>query len=329
MIAILVITLPIIIALIATFTGSLYGIRFATSILMWIALAESLNTVTGYIGRIHFGHVMFFGIGAYVAALVYLHLGISYYLSILIAPLVAIMLSVIIGYPTLRLHGAYFAIATWAFAEMLKQISLNIEFLGKGYGIPLKIEISDLTVLYLMALIAMISIMINIFIEKTRFGRAFTAIRDNELVASSMGVNTTLYKLLAYAMSSIPSSLAGALYVFWIKYIYGGDVFAGIKTDTMFVMLLLGGMGNFAGPLIGAILFGVAYEILWSVIGEQLYMILLGILIMLLVLFMPYGISGLIGLRSVSIKQLILSITPKELTEKYKVIAEQKKHVTR
>jgi branched-chain amino acid transport system permease protein len=319
MIAILILISPLIIALIATIYGSMYGIRFATNLLMWIALTESLNTISGYTGRLHFGHVMFFGVGAYVAGLLSLHLGIPWYVSVPFAPLTASIVALVIGYPTLRLHGAYFAIATWAFSEMLKQLSLNIEFLGKGYGIPLRVSVSDREVLYSMAIIAMVAIGINLIIERSRIGRALSAIRDNELVASSIGINTSQYKLFAYVMSSIPASLAGAVYVFWLQYIYGGDLFAGIKTDTMFMMLLLGGMGNYIGPLIGAVLFSGIYELLWSYIGEQLYLVLLGIFIMFIVVFMPYGISGLLGVRSVSIRYLLLSLSPRELRERIHV----------
>jgi len=319
MIAILILISPLIIALIANIYGSMYGIRFATNLLMWIALAESLNTISGYTGRLHFGHVMFFGVGAYVAGLLSLHLGIPWYVSVLFAPLTASIVALVIGYPTLRLHGAYFAIATWAFSEMLKQLSLNIEFLGKGYGIPLRIIVSDREVLYSMAMIAMVAVGINLIIERSRIGRALSAIRDNELVASSIGINTSQYKIFAYVMSSIPASLAGAVYVFWLQYIYGGDLFAGIKTDTMFMMLLLGGMGNYIGPLIGAVLFSGIYELLWSYIGEQLYLVLLGIFIMFIVVFMPYGISGLLGVKSVSIRYLLLSLSPRELRERIHV----------
>ena len=138
MIALLLILAPILMAVIATVYGSPYAIRFTTTMLMWIALVQSLNTITGYVGRIHFGHVMFFGLGAFATTLLY-ERGVNWVLTLLVSPIIVATFALAIGYATLRLHGAYFAIATWAFAETLKQIALNVEWLGKGFGIPVKI----------------------------------------------------------------------------------------------------------------------------------------------------------------------------------------------
>ena len=319
MLALLLTLIPIFLAVIAGLSGSPYVIRSTTSLLMWIALTQSLNTIVGYTGRIHFGHVMFFGIGAYTATLLYIHAGLPWYISIAAAPLVAALFAIAIGYPTLRLHGAYFAIATWSFAEMLKQIALNTELLGKGFGIPLPSPLNNIQILTIYALIASLSVALNVSIERSRIGRALNAIRDNETVASAVGINTTFYKVLAYTLSSIPASLAGASYAFWIGYVYAGDVFAGLKTDTMFMMLLLGGMGNYVGPLIGSIVFHVKYEILWAQIGEQLYMVLLGVFIVLIVLFMPYGLSGFLGLQTVSARKLLLTLSIKDLKSSLKM----------
>lgn len=317
MLGIMIAIIPFIIAIIAHVLSSAYAIRFATTLLMWISLVQSLNTITGYIGRIDFGHVMFFGIGAYTATLTFLYVNTPWYLSILLAPVTSVLLALIIGYPTLRLHGAYFAIATWSFAEMLKQISLNMSLFGKGFGIPLKSPLSSEWVLYLMSVIASTSVIINIIIERSRVGRIFMAIRDNESVALQYGINTTLYKILAYMISSVPASLAGALYSFWVSYTYAGDVFSGLKTDTMFMMLLLGGVGSYIGALIGALVFGSLHEILWSYIGEQLYLIMLGIFMMLVVLFMPQGIGGFLRFHTVSARRILLTLTPREFYREF------------
>jgi branched-chain amino acid transport system permease protein len=314
-IALFAILIPLLIVVLATVHGSPYAIRFATNMLMWIALVQSLNTITGYVGRIHFGHVMFFGLGAFTTVLLY-ERGVSWPLTLILSPIIVMFFALAIGYPTLRLHGAYFAIATWAFAEMLKQIALNVEWLGKGYGIPIRTPLDSYQVLYLMALVAILAIAINIAIERSRLGRAFTAIRDNEVAASVYGINIVNYRVLAYMLSSIPASMAGGLYVYWIGYAYAGDVFSGLKTDIMFVALLLGGMGNYVGPLIGSIIFVLTYEVLWTYIGEQLYLVLLGSFIVMLVLFMPYGISGFLGFTKPLVRHLALSLTPKEFMER-------------
>ncbi len=319
MIALIAILTPILISLLATVYGSPYAIRFATNMLMWIALVQSLNTITGYVGRIHFGHVMFFGLGAFSTVLLY-ERGISWPLTLIISPLIVAFFTFAIGYVTLRLHGAYFAIATWAFAEMLKQIALNVEWLGKGYGIPVKSPLGSYHVLYLMAIVATLAIAMNVFIERSKLGRAFMAIRDNEVAASVYGINVVNYRVLAYVLSSIPASLAGGLYVYWVSYAYAGDLFSGLKTDIMFISLLLGGMGNYLGPLIGSLIFISTYEILWAYIGEQLYLVLLGLTIVVLVLFAPYGITGFLGFTKPSIRHFALSLTPKEIIERMQLI---------
>jgi branched-chain amino acid transport system permease protein len=319
MIALIAILTPILVALLATAYGSPYAVRFATNMLMWIALVQSLNTITGYVGRIHFGHVMFFGLGAFATVILY-ERGVSWPLTLLLSPVIVAIFALAVGYVTLRLHGAYFAIATWAFAEMLKQIALNVEWLGKGYGIPLKSPLGSHHILYLMALVAALAILVNVAVERSRLGRAFTAIRDNEVVASVYGIDVVRYRVLAYILSSIPASIAGGLYVYWISYAYAGDLFSGLKTDTMFIALLLGGMGNYLGPLIGSLIFISTYEILWAYIGEQLYLVLLGLTIVALVLFMPYGISGFLGLTRPLIRHLALSLTPKEFMERLALI---------
>ncbi len=171
-----------------------------------------------------------------------------------------------------------------------------------------------------MALTAMFAIAVNVGIERSRLGRAFIAIRDSEIVASTYGINVVGYRILAYILSSIPASIAGGLYVYWIGYTYAGDVFSGLKTDIMFIALLLGGMGNYVGPFIGATLFASTYEILWAYIGEQLYLVLLGLSIVVIVLFMPHGISGFLGFTKPSIRYLALSLTPREFMEKMLIV---------
>lgn len=295
--------------LIAPFTGSMYAVRFLTGFMMWIALTQSLNTITGYVGRVDFGHVLFFGVGAYTAAYLFLH-GYSWYIAILATPLVAALLAFILGFPTLRLHGAYFAIATWSFAEALKQIIFNAKVLGASYGLSIPPTLDYKHVLYLMTGVAILAVTINWAIERSRLGLAFNSIRGNELVASTLGVNVVGYRLLGYILSSIPAALAGAIYVFWISYVYPGDVFHGLKTDQMFVMLLLGGAGSYIGALIGSVIVAVLYEILWTYFSEQLYLIILGLLLSAIVLFMPKGIAHRLGLRTYSARRLLLSLLP-------------------
>ena len=276
-----------------------YWIRFLTNIFLWIGLAESLNTITGYTGRVDFGHVTFFGVGAYAVALT-VNQGIYWPLGLLLSGGLAMILAVIIGVPTLRLHGAYFAIATWSFAEALKQLFNILEETGASYGISIPAVLSSTDVYYLMLALMIASIITNILIEKHKLGYAFRAIREGEPAAASLGVNVSKYRVVAFAISALYAGLLGGAYALWINYVYPGDAFAGLKTDQMFVMLLLGGMGSYLGPIVGAVTLLSVLEVLWTYWTEIWYMIFLGAIIMGTVLFMPQGIVGLLlGRREV------------------------------
>lgn len=300
------------VSIVAAAMNSAYAVRFATNFMMWVALAQSLNTITGYVGRVDFGHVLFFGIGAYTAAFLFLH-GYPWYIATLCALLVAALAALVLGFPTLRLHGAYFAIATWSFAEALKQVVFNTKTLGSSFGLALPPALDYRGTLGLMTLAALLALAMNWAVERSSLGLAFNAIRDNELVASSYGVNVVKYRVLAYALSSIPAALAGAVYAFWINYVYPDDVFHSLKTDQMFIMMLLGGAGSLAGVLIGTSIVVAVYEILWTFFSEQLYLVFLGVMLMAIVVFMPNGIAHYIGLKTYSARKMLASLLPPQL----------------
>lgn len=308
MIYILILVSLAFLSLAAILGGSQYIIRFITNLMMWITLTESLNTITGYTGRVDFGHVIFFGVGAYIMA-ISIASNLPWALGMILSALMASFFAFIIGYPTLRLHGAYFAIATWSFAEAIKQIVFNVPQLGGSFGLSVRSILSVNEILILMTLVAELSIFINIFIEKSKLGRALMAIREDELAATIFGINSTYYRTIAYVISSIPTSLAGSIYSIWIGYVYPGDVFHGLKTDMMFVMLLLGGAGNYIGPILGSIALSVSYEILWSFFSEQLYLVFLGAILIIIILLIPSGLTGLLKIETYHSRKIILSIT--------------------
>ncbi|MEM1611124.1 MAG: branched-chain amino acid ABC transporter permease [Sulfolobales archaeon] len=299
-----------VLVLVSSLSGSQYLVRFITNMLMWVTLTQSLNTITGYTGRVDFGHVIFFGVGAYAMALMISSTG-SWMLGLIAAAISGIILAIVIGYPTLRLQGAYFAIATWSFAEAMKQLVFNTPQLGGSFGISIQTSLTSSQIQTLMAIVAALSILLNIFIERSRLGKALIAIRGDETAALAFGVNAPLYRLVAYILSSIPASLSGAVYAIWIGYVYPGDVFHGLKTDMMFVMLLLGGAGSYLGAFLGSVILSVAYEILWTFFSEQLYLVILGMLLVAIVLLMPNGIVGLLKIRTASARKLLISFIPR------------------
>ncbi len=279
-------------------------IRILTELFLWIGLAESWNTITGYTGRVDFGHVVFLGVGAYVASIMMMQAGFHWSLGLLIGGMLAAILAFLIGIPTLPLHGAYFAIATWAFAEAMKQLTVVLKITGGSYGltIPPVVDLRDCY--YLMFIAALATTVTNYAIEKSKIGLALRSIGGSEIAAETLGVNTSKYRVIAYIISAFFPGIMGGIYALWINYVYPFDVFEGLKTDQMVIMTLLGGSGSYLGPLIGATLLIVALEIFWTYWTDVLYMVFLGILIVLTVIFMPEGILGILRKRRIKKKPL-------------------------
>jgi branched-chain amino acid transport system permease protein len=290
-ISIVLILIPLLLPFLRT---PAYWLRVLTYIFMWVGLAGSFNTIYGYAGRVDFGHVTFFGLGAFIVAILLKNTSIPWQLSLLLGGAFAALTAFFVGIPTLRLHGSYFAIATWALAEAFKQLFLNLEITGGSYGLVPPPILSSTQCYYLMFIIAAAMTITNLIIEKSKIGYAFRAIKASETAAGTSGVNVPKYRLIAFVISAIFPGIIGGIYGLLILYVHPYDAFAGLKTDQMVVMTLLGGAGSYLGPIIGAVILMVALEILWSYFTEILYLIFLGILIVIVVAFIPQGILGLL-----------------------------------
>lgn len=273
---------------------SAYILRLLIYIFMWIGLAESFNTIYGYAGRVDFGHVTFFGVGAFIIAILLLNTSIPWQFALLLSGAFAAIVAFFIGVPTLRLHGAYFAIATWALAEALKQLFLILEITGGSYGLVPPSILSSTQCYYLMFISAVAATLTNFVIEKSKIGYALRAIKVSETAAGTSGVDVPKYRLIAFIASAFFPGIIGGIYGLLILYVHPYDAFAGLKTDQMVVMTLLGGAGSYLGPIIGAVILMIALEVLWTYFTEILYLVFLGILIVVVVIFMPQGILGLL-----------------------------------
>lgn len=289
-IAIVLILIPLLIPTFMPF----YWLRFLIYIFLWIGLAGSFNTMYGYAGRVNFGHVAFFGIGAYITAILLLNTSIPWQVSLLLGGAFTAVIAFFVGIPTLRLHGAYFAIATWALAEAIKQLCLILEVTGGSYGLVPPPILSLTQCYYLMFLSAVAMTLINIAIERSKIGYALRAIKASEVAAGTSGVDVSKYRLIAFVLSAFIPGIMGGIYGILISYVYPYDAFEGLKTDQMVVMALLGGSGSYIGPIIGAVILMIALEVLWTYFTEILYLVFLGILIVVVVIFMPHGILGLL-----------------------------------
>jgi len=276
---------------------SAYLIRFLAIIFLWIGKTACWNIVAGYTGYIDFGAVAYFGIGSYVTALLMAKAQLPFLLSMVMSGLISGVIALAIGLPTLRLRGAYFGIATLAFAEAMKQIILEfdrtvgIRFFEGPHGITLPIGPGNETFYYAGFVIMLATLGINGWIERSKFGYGLRAIRESEVTAELAGVDTLKAKMEAYAISAFFLGVIGSVEAYWLTYITPHMVFDVMITIQMVVMALLGGMGTVSGPVVGAAFLTILYEMLYKDFPYT-YGIIVGIIVVAAVLIMPRGIIG-------------------------------------
>ncbi len=273
-----------------------YWTRIATGIFMWAGLACSWNIVGGYAGYINFGQVAFFGVGAYATGILMNDPYDWTFPATVPAGLTAsAILAAAVGWPTLRLRGAYFAIATWAFAEALFQISTVLDITGGPAGLSLPPIVDERLFYYLMAAAAAGTYGIAyLLLERSRFGYRLTALRDNETAAETLGINTASVKVSAFVLSAILSALFGSIFAYWVTFINPRSVLGGDITDQMVIMVLVGGLGSLWGPALGAAILYLVNRLLWSYWGDTvIYIVILGVAIAAVVLFLPDGLISL------------------------------------
>ncbi|MBP1719052.1 MAG: inner-rane translocator, partial [Deltaproteobacteria bacterium] len=235
-----------------------YHLRLLSLVFLWISLAGCWNFMSGYTGYIDFGPVAYLGAGADATAILMIRLDLPFPHSLALSGVICALLSAMIGWATLRIRGAYFAIATFAAAEALKQVSLEgdrvagFEFFGGSHGLTLPPPPASEFFYYTLLGFLVLVVGISFFIEKTKFGYGLKAIRESELSAELSGVPTLALKVKAYILSSSLIGCLGGVEAYWLTYIIPDDVFNVMRTIQMVIMTLLGGMGTVWGPVIGA-----------------------------------------------------------------------------
>lgn len=223
-----------------------------------IILASSLNLATGYLGQLTLGHAGFMSVGAYVSALCSIHLNMPFIGSLVIGAIIAAAIGIIIGVPTLRLKGDYLCIITLAFNEIIRVIMVNLSITNGSKGLVGIPRNTDFTIVFLSAAI---TIFVIYSIVKSRHGRAIVSIREDETASELAGIPTTYYKILAFAISAFFAGLAGGLYAHYISVI-SPKVFDYNKSVEILVIVVLGGMGNWKGSIIAAVVMTILPEYL-------------------------------------------------------------------
>ena len=277
--------------------GTGYGVRSVQQIFMWIALAGSWNLISGLTGYVSFGHVAFFGAGAYAGAILVASAGWPWPLAALAGGAAAVVLAVVIGYPCLRLKGPYFAIAMLGLNEVLRALVSYFEGLtGGGNGLSLPTLDASVPIYYVMGVLAVVVTAMSWLIVTSRFGLRLMTIREDEVAAEAMGIDTFHHKLAALLLSAVGPGVAGALMARDQGYIEPISVFPLAITVTMIVMALFGGKGTVFGPVLGAAALFVAQEIVWARY-PYVHPLLFGAIIVAVVLLMPRGVLGLLQQR--------------------------------
>ncbi|WP_042346972.1 branched-chain amino acid ABC transporter permease [Bacillus massiliigorillae] len=274
-------------------------------ILLFATIASAWNILGGYGGQLSLGHTIFFGIGAYTSSLLYLNVGLSPWIGIFIAGALAIIVGIFIGWPTFRLKGTYFSLATIAFAEVIRHLTLYWRDLTNGsMGINIRFEpgVSNLifreysSYYYIALALFLISLAIVYFVDRTRVGYYLKAIRENEDSAETLGINVTKYKMIAMALSAGLTGVAGVLYAQFMLFFEPESVFNLNFSIEIALIAIVGGMGTIYGPLLGAVIIIPLNEILRSSFPafSGMNYFLYGIALILIVSFMPNGLLPLL-----------------------------------
>jgi branched-chain amino acid transport system permease protein len=261
-------------------------------------LALSLNLLLGYTGQLSLGHAAFFGIGAYTSALLALKLEWPFWIGLPAAALAAGLAGWAIGRLALKVRGAYFVLVTISFAGVISLVSVNWMELTNGPlglpGVPAP-ELAGLSFrtksayYYLVLLAAAVAYLVCHRLVHSRLGRAFLALRENEALAESVGVDPVRTLVLAAVVSAALAGVAGSLYAHYTRFV-SPEVFLFSYTVTMVIMVVAGGKGTLLGPVVGALLFTVLPEALREAMAWQWQMLAYGVLLVVLVYFLPRGI---------------------------------------
>jgi branched-chain amino acid transport system permease protein len=277
--------------------------------------AMSLNLLLGYTGQLSLGHVAFFGIGAYASALTSLGFDVNIFglrivhepWPVVIGFVVGIVVAGLCGYAigklSFRVRGAYFVIVTISFAEVTRLIALNWVELTQGPlalnnippftlgfpGLGEHILWGKVPNYYVTLLVAVIAYVVIARLVRSRIGRAMIALRENEPLATSVGIDVTRFLVLAAVVSAAIAGAAGGLYAHFVR-IIDPDIFLFIYTVTMVIMVITGGKGTLAGPIVGGLIFGILPVFLRAYASPVAQWIIYGVLMILIVFFLPRGI---------------------------------------
>jgi branched-chain amino acid transport system permease protein len=288
------------------FVADNYIVKLATFVAMYAALASSWNFIGGYTGYPSFATAAFIGIGSYAGALIQ-NAGLHMVIAWLLAAVITAAFAAVLGFAILRVKGHYFAVGSISVVEVTRLIASSWSSLtGGGDGLNVKImaggpDFAGRVFLYAMLAVMVMTFIVSVWVERSRFGFGLKAIKQNEDAADMVGVNVNVYKIAAFTLSAVFCGMTGAIYASWIAYIAPTDAFSILTTLKVPVMALLGGEGTIFGPILGALVFVVLEESIWARFLDANQAIL-GLTIVILIFFLP---GGLLKINYRNLKQRV------------------------
>lgn len=284
-----------------------YVLDMILSVFLYAFLNNAWNILGGYCGQVSVGHAAYFAIGAYTSTILFIHYNISPWIGMVAGALVAGVLAVLMGYPSLKLKGPYFVFATLGFAEIVRIILTNWEKAGAAMGLLIPLRPSSLIHLqfsskvpyyYLMLFICAGGFALTYLIENSKWGSYFIAIREDEDAAEALGINTAYYKTAAFVISAMLMAIGGTFYAQYVLYIHPDTTSTLMMSCNLLVMAVIGGAGTVLGPTVGALLFVPLGEYTRALLGgrvQGLHLMIYGAALMIVVTIAPEGVVGLLS----------------------------------
>ncbi|MBB6481370.1 ABC transporter permease subunit [Spirochaeta isovalerica] len=281
------------------FFSGMYTTSIVTTALMYVILGLGLNVVVGLGGLLHLGYAAFYAVGAYTYALLHYHFGISFWVALPLGALFSAVLGLLIGFPVLRLRGDYLAIVTLAFGEITRLVLENWNDFSFGpsgianiarpgiAGVKMKLPQATIFIYFIAIAMVILTIFIVNRLENSRVGRAWEAMREDEIASQSMGIDITKTKLLAFSIGAVWAGFVGVLFAAKTTFINPAS-FTVWESITVLCVVVIGGMGSIPGVIVGALVFTLLPELLRSV--SEYRMLVFGIALVIMMIFRPGGL---------------------------------------
>ena len=295
-----------ILAAVPLFLGDPFVCHILIMIMMYATMSIGWNVIGGYAGQVSFGNAAFFGVGAYTTAILLVNFSVNPWLGMLAGCVLSVGLAVVVGYPCFRLRGHYFAIATIAVGEIMVVIFTNWDYVGAAVGIYMPIleesftnfefHSSKIPYYYIILCMLVFAIAVSYIVEESRLGYYLRAIKDDPDGARSLGIDIQKYKMIAFSISAVLTSICGTFYGQYVLYIHPSSTMDLMMSIHLCIIALIGGIGKLFGPVIGAFVFIPLMELTRVYLGSEgqgIDMIIYSLLVIMIAIWRPQGLWAL------------------------------------